>query len=178
MPNDGYFDFKRDIEIEEAGGFFCHACAVGKPVSEASPDPRYCRGCYEFLVKEAELLPVGKRPGWIPKPQQKPQRPQNDDKKLYPMSQDVVLIMSPIKGKKSEVDIIQPSVGKVTREKRGPKHKPLPQELIMQWSGEGIGSKAIAARLNAEHGIKVSYKTIQRVLSGERKQLALPISAT
>ena len=79
-------------------------------------------------------------------------------------------------GKKSEVDIIQPAVTVRTLRKRGPKPKALPEELIIQWAGEGMGSKAIAARLKGE-GIEVSYKTIQRVISGER-QLALPIDAS
>jgi len=49
------------------GAFFCHACLEDKLASELSPDPRYCQGCYDFLVREAELLPAGKRPAWIPK---------------------------------------------------------------------------------------------------------------
>ena len=77
--------------------------------------------------------------------------------------------MSTLNDKKSEVDIIQPSVAKVTREKRGPKQKALPQELIRQLAGKNMGSKAIATHLRREMGIHVSYKTIQRVLSGERK---------
>jgi hypothetical protein len=77
--------------------------------------------------------------------------------------------MSTVNGKKSEADIIQPSVAKVTREKRGPKQKALPQELITQWAGQGMGSRVIALKLNNELGIKVSYKTIQRLLSGERE---------
>ncbi len=74
-------------------------------------------------------------------------------------------IMSTLTGKKSEVDIIQPSVGKVTREKRGPKFTELPEDLIRQLAGEGMGSKAIASRLKAE-GLEISYKTIQRRLAG------------
>ena len=66
------------------------------------------------------------------------------------------------------MDIIEAPVAKVTREKRGPKHKALPHELITQWAGEGMGSKAIASKLNSELSIKVSYKTVQRTLAGER----------
>lgn len=80
----------------------------------------------------------------------------------------MVLNMSTLNGRNSKVDIIQPLVAKVTRGKRGPKHKALPHELIKQWAGEGMGSKAIATKLRTEQGITVSYKTIQRVLSGER----------
>lgn len=66
-----YFDIKRDREIIESGGFFCAACLVGKPVTEQSPDSRYCEGCYDLLKKEAALLPPTKRPGWIPQNLQK-----------------------------------------------------------------------------------------------------------
>ena len=77
--------------------------------------------------------------------------------------------MSTSDDKKTTVDIIKPSVAKVTRGKRGPKHRDLPGDLIKQLAGEGMGSKAIATQLKKEQGINVSYKTIQRVLSGERK---------
>lgn len=173
MANDGYFDVKRNIAIINAGGFFCQGCLVGKPTGEVSPDPRYCQGCYEFLLKEAEM-DSGRRSGdWKPvKPHKKAEK---EDKVVAQVSEDVRGIMSPLESKKFEGDIIPPPVGKVTREKRGPKHRPLPEDLIMRLAGEGLGAKAIAVRLRVEHGIKVSYKTIQRILSGERKQLALPI---
>ncbi len=64
-----YFSIKQDREIINAGGFFCHACLASKPATEASPDPRYCQVCYDFLTKEAEMLPENKHPKWIPKPQ-------------------------------------------------------------------------------------------------------------
>lgn len=164
MPNKGYFNIKRDVEITNAGGFFCEACLVGKPVEEQSYDPRYCRGCYSFLLNEGELLPLGKRPAWMPKPQKACQR----GEKSIQGAEGHIPIMSPIKAPEIEVDIIQPQVAKVARGKRGPKQKSLPLDLIKQWSGEGIGSKAITSRLNNELGITVSYKTIQRILSGKR----------
>jgi len=170
VSNRGYFSTERDREIEKAGGFWCHACLVSHSATEQSPDPRYCQSCYEFLLKEAEMLPGNKRPKWIPKPQKAP-------KKQYTISGVGDGIMSTLESKKSEVDIIQPSVAIRAVVKRGPKHRQLPEDLIRQLASEGMGSKVIAARLKAEHGIIVSYKTIQRILSGERKQLALPMSA-
>ncbi len=101
--------------------FWCHACLDDKLASEASPDPRYCQDCYDFLLKEAEMLPEGKRPAWIP------QKGKIGHQKSIQVSGDVVLNMSTLDDKKIEVDIIQPLVGKVTREKRGPKHKALPR---------------------------------------------------
>ena len=143
--------------------FFCYTCLENNDRKELSPDSRYCQGCYDFLLKEAEMLPGRKRPAWIPK------AGKIGHHKSIQVSQDMVLIMSTLNDKDIEVDIIQPSVAKVTRVKRGPKQKPLPQELIEQWAGEGMGSKAIASKLNNELGIKISYKTIQRLLSGERE---------
>ncbi len=160
-----YFDIKQDKQFP----CFCQACLVDKTASELSPDPRYCQGCYDFLLKEAEMLPDNKHPKWVPRAQSKKDSTgKNSGQKVIQVSQDVVLNMSTLNDKKTEVDIIQPSVTKVTREKRGPKQKVLPHELIKKWAGGGMGSKAIASKLNNELGIKVSYKTIQRLLSGER----------
>ena len=166
MSNRGYFSTERDREIEKAGGFWCHACLVSHLAAEQSPDPRYCQGCYDFLLKEAELLTGTKRPKWIPKPQKA-------GGKQYPVSGVGDRIMSTLSNQKSEVDIIHPPDVTRTPPKRGPKYKALPIDLIMQWASESMGSKAIAARLKGELGIIVSYKTIQRVLKGERKHLAI-----
>lgn len=141
--------------------FYCQACLMDKPASEASPDPRYCLSCYDFLLQEAEMLPSRTRPAWIPL------KGKIGHQKTALVSRDSSVNMSTVNNKKSAVDIIQPSVAKVTRGKRGPKQKALPQELIKQWTGEGMGSKAIASRLNRELGIKVSYKTIQRALTAK-----------
>lgn len=46
------FNIKRDIEIVNAGGFFCEACLVGKPLCDISPDLKYCQDCYEILQEE------------------------------------------------------------------------------------------------------------------------------
>ena len=160
MPNSGYFSSEHDKAIIDAGGFFCEACSVGKPAGEMSPDPRYCQGCYEFLLKEVELLPASKRPKWIPKAQRV-------GSKSIPVPQDEVLIMSTVKSKNIEVDIIHPLGATRSIVKRGPKHRELPEDIIRQLAGEGMGAKAIATMLTGE-GVEVSYKTIQRLLSGQR----------
>ena len=53
MPTN-YFNAKRDSEIIEAGGFFCHTCLVSKPATEQSLDGRYCKGCYLLLVADSD----------------------------------------------------------------------------------------------------------------------------
>jgi len=50
------FSSARDAEIIAAGGFYCHVCAVGKPVGEKSPDLRYCQGCADLLAADKTVL--------------------------------------------------------------------------------------------------------------------------
>jgi len=50
-----HFDSQHDAEVINNGGFFCEACLTGKLLDDQSPDPRYCLGCYEFLLTEVEL---------------------------------------------------------------------------------------------------------------------------
>jgi len=84
--------------------------------------------------------------------------------------------MSTLENPKNEVDIIRPSVATRTLGKRGPKHRQLPEDLIRQLADKDMGAKAIASKLKRELGVDVSYRTIQRLLSGERKQLRPPIT--
>ena len=64
-----YFNIKRDIAIERAGGFWCEACLVSHPLSKQSADPRYCSSCFKFLMDEAKLLPPSRgKPTWVPVP--------------------------------------------------------------------------------------------------------------
>ena len=67
--NDGYFNIKRDNQIVAAGGFFCLSCLVGRTIEEISPDPWYCKGCFEYLSEEATLLsPSRGKQAWVPVP--------------------------------------------------------------------------------------------------------------
>jgi len=183
------FDAKRDAELVVAGThFWCQGCFLAKPLSEHSPDPRYCRGCHDFLLEEAELQNT--RKSWMPKPAKKAKsapRTETGTPPRQPLSPEVRgtqfrttptpprPIMSTSTSPKRGVDIITSSADKITGAKRGPKHKALPEDLITRWAQEeSMGSKAIAARLKTELGITISYKTIQRLLSGER-QLPLPM---
>jgi hypothetical protein len=169
----GYFNSARDRVTIDAGGFFCQGCLVGKPASEQSPDPRYCQDCYDFLLEEAALLFASgdkHHPRWIPiKPSL---RAFDGGKQSNKDSGEVHYVgstnLSTLTDKKIEVDKLKVSVPKVTREKKpGPKPKFLPVKKIRQLAGQGLGSKAIATRLKAE-GVKISFKTIQRVLKGQR----------
>jgi len=156
-----YFNIEMDNETVSAGGFFCEACLMGKPSTEQAPDQRYCQGCFEVLSKEADLLPPKKRPKWVPK------SPKISPQKTIPVPQHVVLNMSIVKHEKTSMDIIQPLVREVTLGKRGPKFTELPDDLITQWAGEGMGARAISTKLEKEYQVITSYKIIQRRLQLE-----------
>ncbi len=139
--------------------FFCYTCLEDKPAIEASPDPRYCQGCYDFLTKEAELLD-GRKPTWVPKGSQSITRTPLESS-CKPLQQ-----ASGVGHNYIDTQIGSGIMSTVEDDgKRGRKQKALPRELIKQWAGEGMGSRVIALKLYSELGIKVSYKTIQRVLS-------------
>ena len=71
--------------------------------------------------------------------------------------------MSTLKEKPAKVDNF-----KVRGRPKTYKKRQLPEDRIKQLHKEGMGTKAIATYLKREQSITVSYKTIQRVLSGER----------
>jgi hypothetical protein len=161
MPNDGYFNIKRDNELIAAGThFWCEACLVARPLDNQSLDPRYCMSCYDFLNKEAEMLKetgTWRRPGWIAADCSNAKiGAKKDEDTPTPIPRN----MSTLKDEKSTVDIIRPRMGK-----RGPKKKELPYDEIEQLYQDGMGAKAIATQLKRKRGIKVSYKTIQRLLA-------------
>ncbi len=102
MP-EGYFSIKRDNELIASGShFWCKACVVAKPLDDISPDVRYCQGCYDILLKEAELLPTNKRAAWMPKNVSRKTAP--DTTQTTPARQEVVAklaapIISPAENK-------------------------------------------------------------------------------
>ena len=163
MVEERVFDAARDKELIKAGShFYClgHLCA--RPLEERSTDPLYCRSCCDFMLQEVELEGGHHRKaGWMPKIDGA------GVKASAPIPLDGGGIMSTLKPPKNEVDIIAPR--EKLKKRRGPKHKNLPVETIKRWAkAKGMGSKAIAARLSKEHGIEVSYKTVQRILTGQR----------
>ena len=161
MTTGRYFDIEQENELIASGShFWCTGCLYARPLDDQSPDPRYCQSCFDILTAEAKLLPPKARsPSWVPKIQ---------GEKGADVPQHPTQIMHTTNGDKIP-SVHNSSRGPVsTRGKRGPKHKLLPIELISQWAGEGIRSKAITSRLKRELDIKVHYSTIQRILSGQR----------
>ncbi|MFC1930255.1 hypothetical protein ACFLW6_05340 [Chloroflexota bacterium] len=147
---------------------FCHACCKDFPPETMSPDPRYCPECYEFLLKEAELITNWKKPAWVPviTPSCKRVEAKSDAEKPPTHGGVPTAKLSKLNEVSNSMDNFRPRGRPKTYRKRE-----LPENLIYQLYNEGLGSQAIAARLKKEKGVEVSYKTIQRMLSGERKSV-------
>jgi len=162
------FDIRRDNELIAAGAhFWCEAHRTAQPLEKQSPDPRYCQDCFDFFMTyEVPILsPKAGRPKWVPVPAP---GANETEKTLRGVVEYVGGNMSTVNGKKITVDILQPTAQKTTlgneSRKTGPKSTKLPEDLIRQWASDGMGSKAIAARLKDECRFEISYKTIQRRL--------------
>ena len=137
--------------------FWCKACLDNKRMSQQSPDPRYCQGCFDCLVSEARMLDergITKKADWMPKIGRDVQIVEKQPSGIMSTSNETL----------AKVDIIKTEDSQSPFCKRGPKHKQLPDELIKELEGKGMGSKAIATQLKAQ-GIEISYKTVQRRLS-------------
>ena len=150
------FNIRADLAIERAGGLFCKACLSGR--TDHSADPRYCQRCYDFLTEEGKLLRVtrpGANPNWLPKAAKSPEK---ESIQGVPCGHNYLPTISMAPGKSSIM----------STSKRGPKHKVLPEDLIVKLADQGMNSKGIAQRLNAQGIAKVSYKTVERILKGKR----------
>jgi len=164
----GSFDSRRDGILIAAGThFFCGGHLSAVPIEDSSPDPRYCRSCYIFLLIEARALPPkARKPDWIPIKEKAVAK--REAKNSADLTGVHAGINATVKSKNATVALILPAVGKVTREKRGPKHRDLPEDLIRQWAGQDMGSKAITSRLKTELGIVIGFRTVAKIIKGER----------
>ncbi|MFC2122092.1 hypothetical protein ACFLRP_00195 [Bacteroidota bacterium] len=147
------FNIKEDLKKP----CYCHACLDGKPVIEQSPDPRYCQGCYEFLLDEAKLVTRWKIPDWVPKT--------SSEQLAKPVQRVLERDKS---GENGDIPTLKLST--LSGRPMSYKKRALPEDLIERLNKHGLGSKAIATKLKAR-GIVVSYKTIQRLLNGQRQEL-------
>ena len=138
-------EIQRDCIDRLLDTFWCHACLDDKPLTEQSPDPRYCKGCCEFLLQEARLIEGKRHPAWIPKVS--PSAPE-------PFRETVESI-----GKCNKI-----SESTSTRV-RGRKPIDIPKGYIEKLVKEGITScRRISERLKADYGIECSFMTVSRVI--------------
>jgi len=179
-----YFNTKRDNALIESGThFWCHACLVARPNNILSPDLRYCFPCYDLLLTEAahgrESGKIKKKslPYWIPAtPTQ--QRLYNEPQpvtgvlKTSDVYLDTSVILATVNEPENTVAKKESPTPKIALsgkpETRGRPQVELPEEAIIEMAKSGMGYKRIAARLNIEYGIDAKYRTIARVVKGER----------
>lgn len=153
--SDKYFDIERDNRFP----YFCQACAVGKE-QMSQRDIRYCLECQPIV--EEGYASLGQHKRYLKQLyNQKLDSPNNGDRENYTNKEKTKL--STLEQGKITVDNFRPRGRPKTYKKRS-----LPGDKIKQLHKEGMGAKAIATQLKREQGMVVSYKTIQRVLSGER----------
>jgi hypothetical protein len=170
------FDITRDRALIKTGThFWCQGHLGARPIEERSPDPRYCRSCYDFLSQEAMISHI--KADWVPKATNKDiggiaigkahDAPKTS--RAPSVKGDTILIQRPIPpaDRQPIMSTPKPPTPVMVKKRRGPKQKKLPVGMIKRWEKKGLGSKRIAARLK-EQGVEVSYKTIQRILNGQR----------
>jgi hypothetical protein len=154
-----YFSIKRDNTYP----CFCLGCLVGKKQSEMSQkDARYCLECQPIIQYEYSLL--ADKGSWK---RYKPTNPTGNLGAYEPLDLGMGMHKENVIKSTSNENPVRVDKIQATTPKRGRKKRELPEELIKQLQGKDMGSKAIATKLK-ERGIDVSYKTIQRVLAGER----------
>ncbi len=156
---DTYFTMARDKQF----AYFCRGCLEGKTKEQISRrDTRYCVTCQPLVEREYTQL----RQRYIPIPYNH-QNPLEDA--LYNADNEIPAgeqntKMSMLNSETASLDNFKPRGRPKTYKKRQ-----LPEREIKKLYDGGMGAWAIATKLKKEEGIEVSYKTIQRVLSGERK---------
>jgi hypothetical protein len=149
-------DTKKPILVKP-GYFWCYTHLQDLPLEKQSPDPRYCQECYQLLLHEVDDMKSSgnhHKPRWIPK---------STKEKTVQVVEQLAPNMSTVNSQKTTVDILDPPVPVRPIVHPGPKNMALPLGRIAKLAADGMGSKLITKQLNAD-GIKVSYKTIQRLL--------------
>jgi hypothetical protein len=131
------------------GAFYCHACLTDKALVERSFDDRYCRSCYDFLLKEAEILAergITRRGSWMPATPET--LPGHTSEERF-----------------DEAVARQNSCNKIQtggNHHAGRPHADIPLEKVMAMVAEGLSLRAIAHRLGTSH------MTIKRALAKEK----------
>ena len=132
--------------------FFCRACLELQPLKKMSKDARYCNFCQRVVEEEYRIRAEGRGVPlmWIYKPVER-----------LCCEQEGVS-NSPREGNPVPANL---------KQKRGAYQKQnLPANLIRHLAGQGMSSRKISEHLKDEEGLEISYSTIRRLVSGERKQ--------
>lgn len=164
--NNNYFDIQQDIAIANDGGFFCQSCIVGKHEDEASPDFRYCGGCYKLLMEDADILSPSKGiQAWVPRHQEHQRAYESPPPMQLDMGeQEEVLLHTKTESSHAYQNHTEdrpiPNVG-------GRPKKNIPIKLIHRLSEQGLSIGRIVKELKGQGQI-ISAMTVSRALSGRR----------
>jgi len=167
-----YFDSKRDLEVVNAGGFFCCICLQGKSIEDQSEDPRYCLGCQDILMTD-KATAASPADIWI-----------KDNMILVHYGKQYVLTPGLSTIVIDEVSEIATDGGQTTQGKDSVRHKiscdtsqgqeqtqkaikgrkplDLPVETVLELSGSGMSIRAIADKT------LISRETVRRIINGQR----------
>ena len=124
------------------GMFWCYTHLADLPLSEQSPDPRYCNACNAVLTRErADLRGSGnrKKPWWAP------QNGKGQDKRIVAADNRVTQIRPVSEGFSASY-----KTNPILRHGKNRKAHPQPVQLIEQLSFDGMKSMAKAAKLRAK----------------------------
>ncbi len=164
-----YFEKTYRPELELVGThFFCHSCLIHKPLDDKSADPRYCQGCYDFLIEEARVLNIRgnkSRFGWIPR-NETPTTQGNDkaSEKCAKTSKEIFTPKTLPATVFAQPDNENRKPGVISG---GRPAKDLPVEKIQNLFSRGGSVTDILRQLQIE-GITVSRRTVYNILAGQR----------
>ena len=140
-----YLDLSRldHLIASKPGMFWCYSHLANMPLTEQSPDQRYCQRCNAVLTRErADLRGCGnrKKPWWAP------QNVKGQGKRIV-VEDNSITQVSPVS------ESLIPAAGKtnqILRHGNGRKAHPPPVQLIKQLSFDNMRSTAKAAKLHVK----------------------------
>jgi len=155
-PVNRYFNIQKDKAIIKKGGFMCNGCLIGKPLSQQSPkDARYCVDCQPIIEYEYALS--AEHSG------RKSRYEERAARELDVCKEKTILSRT----NPQNIYECQKEARPPLLPSRGRPRKDIPFGLIHKLAKEGLSLREIAKELKGQE-IEVSYRTISRVLSGER----------
>lgn len=145
----------RDYYLMDESGkyFFCRACLRTLPLKDmSSKDARYCGFCQEIV--EAEYLI----------------RAESRQTTLAALYKPVKRALDAEKAGTKNIQVDNQGTLICPNGRGAKKRQDLPEDLIIEMDRNGKSSRVISEYLNISMGIEVSYRTIQRITAGRRKQ--------
>ena len=137
--------------VDESGKqFFCRACLELRPLKKMSKDARYCKFCQWVIEEEYRIRAEGKG---------------SSLESLYKPVERLLCEQDGVSNSSRDGNPVPANL----KQRDAYKKRALPEDLIRSLASGGLSSRAISEHLKNEQGVEVSYSTIHRLVSGERK---------